>query len=210
MINIVLADDHKIMIEGLRSFISHNEDIMVLGTAGNGEELLKLMEKSAKVDVAVLDIEMEKLNGVETTKILQREYPGTKVLILSMHKEKQLIMELMKLGISGYLLKDNSPSQLVHAIHQVHSGHAHFGLNVLNELAKPDEEKEPEPVPLTEREQEVLTLIGMGCTTKEISDKLGILETTVNTHKRNLRHKLDAPNEKHLVRYAIKHGYAEV
>ena len=169
-----------------------------------------LMESSPKVDVAVLDIGMPRLNGIETARILKRDYPSTKVLILSMHKKKHLILELVKMGVSGYILKDNGTSKLVHAIHQIQSGHAHFGLDVLDELQKPDEEKEPETISLTEREKEVLTLIGGGMTTKEISKELNILATTVNTHKRNLRHKLEAPNEKHLVRYAIKHGYAEV
>ena len=155
----------------------------------------------------VLDIEMEELDGIETARIIRKKYPNTKILILSMYKHAHFILELMQVGISGYILKNRSKEHLIQAIHQIKSGNTHFGLDVMNALAENRNMPDKDPILLTEREIQVLKLIAEGDAAKIIADKLNIKETTVNTHKRNLRSKLDAPNEKYLVRYAIENGY---
>ena len=212
MINVILADDHEVVIEGLKAILLNDPAIQVVGQAVNGKEVLDLLEQGLEVDIAILDVEMQPMNGIETAMCIKQDYPQTKVLILTMYDEKQYIMELMKIGVAGYILKNKCKEQLRHALHQIKSGNAHFGLDVLNKLSKTDRTDTPveEIAVLTRREKDVLSLIGEGKTTKEISSDLKIDETTVNTHKRNLRHKLEVSNEKHLVRYAIKYGYASV
>ena len=154
--------------------------------------------------MVVLDIRMPELNGIETTKIIKKEYPNTKVLILTMYNQKDFIMQLMRVGASGYILKNKSSEELLMAIHNIHKGHSHYGLEILNTATSIS--NTTEEVNLTKREEEVLILIAEGQTTKEISAKLNIAEPTVNTHRRNLLQKLEVPNDKYLVRYAIKHG----
>ena len=210
MINVLLADDHQIVIEGLEHILREKEDIRVIGTANDGNQVLKILEKEKEVDIAILDIEMPGINGVELSKIIKKEYPGIKIVILSMYNQKKFILELMNLGISGYILKNKSKEQLIHAIHQVQSGSVYFGLEVLNAMSQKIDSPPEEKTQLTIREKEILACIGEGMATKEISSQLNINETTVNTHKRNLLNKLDVPNDKHLVRYAIKHGYSKL
>ena len=207
MIKILLADDHQMFTQGMSFILNQEENIEIIGTASNGKEVLEILEDNF-VDIAILDIEMPKLDGIETTKIIKSRFPRTKVLIVSMFRKKEFIVNLMSLGVSGYVLKEKSKDQLIHAIYQVYGGNVHFGIEILNELANGKIEEKAEEPELTDREKDVLREIGNGNSTKEISQILQIEETTVNTHKRNLRHKLDVPNEKHLVRYAIKHGYS--
>ncbi|MEL7119223.1 MAG: response regulator transcription factor [Bacteroidota bacterium] len=210
MINVILADDHKIVVEGLKYILKEDSSIKVVGEAYNGHQVLKILAKNQKVDIVVLDVEMDKMDGIETAKQINKRYPKTKILMLSMHKEKELLVELVDIGIAGYVLKDNTASQLVSAIHQIMAGKPFFGLAVLDVLSQPKPKKEYKQTVLTSQEENVLSLIGDGKTAKEISLEMNIKETTVNTHKRNLRHKLDVPNEKHLIRYAIKYGYSKV
>ena len=209
MIKLAIADDHQMFTDGLVSLLEQECDIQIIGIASNGEEVIRILENNF-VDVAILDIEMPRLGGIETTKIIKSRFPKTKVLIVSMFRKKEFIVNLMHIGVSGYVLKTKSKQQLIHAIHQIHAGNVHFGIEILNELSNGRIEEKTQEPELTDREKDVLREIGNGNSTKEISLKLRIEETTVNTHKRNLRHKLDAPNEKHLVRYAIKHGYSHV
>ena len=199
----------KYFSTGFKLSLRKIPSINIVGTASDGEEVLQILERQENVDIAILDIEMSRLNGVETSKIIRKKFPNTKVLILSMYNDKNLIQELMKIGVSGYVLKNKTKEQLIHAIYQVNAGNAHFGLEVLNSLVTHSKDgSSDDEIELTEREIQVLKLIGEGMTSKEISQALHIRETTVNTHKRILLHKIKVPNDKHLVRYAIKYGYS--
>ncbi len=207
MIKVILADDQKMFIDGVKSFLEKEDNIEIVGEAKNGEEVIDLVDRLS-VDVVVLDIEMPEMNGIETTKIIKKKYPDVKILILSMYNKNSFISEIRMLGANGYILKDKTKEKLVCAIHDVFQGQDHFGLDVLNQLnikSKISAKK----VVLTTRETEILCLIAEGLTTKEIAQNLHISEATVNTHRRNLLRKLGFPNEKFLVRYAIKHGYID-
>lgn len=204
MIKVLLADDHRLMRDGIKSILLQEKEIEILGEASNGIEVLRFLERTP-VDVAVIDIEMPGMDGIETTKIIRKEHPKTKVLILSMYKRKSFILQLMKAGAAGYILKEKSQQELISAIHNVYRGNSHYGIEVLNQVTKLDRENSEPDVQLSNRELEVLCLIAEGMTTKEISVELNRSEATVNTHRRNLLHKLEVPNDKHLVRYAIKH-----
>ena len=208
MIKVLLADDHQMFIDGMKAMLQQEKDIQIVGQASNGDEVLDFLEKNP-VDVVVLDIEMPETDGIEATRIIRKEYPRAKVLILSMYNRKNFIIKLMEAGASGYILKDKSKEELIGAIHNVHRGLPHFSLEVLSKITGAASEHDIE-VQLSERELQVLCLIAEGKTTKEIAPQLNIAETTVNTHRRSLLHKIDVPNEKHLVRYAIKHKLVEL
>lgn len=209
MINVLLADDHHMFIDGMKAMLEKEKDIKVVGDASNGDEVLSFLEKNL-VDVVVLDIEMPETNGIETAKIIRKEYPKVKVLILSMYNKKTFILELMKAGAAGYILKDKSKEELIGAIYNVYKGQPHFGLEILSQITLPEPSETNAEVQLSEREIEVLCLIAEGMTTKEVSKKLFISEATVNTHRRNLLQKIEVPNDKFLVRYAIKHKLVDL
>ena len=206
-IKVLLADDQKLFVDGMMALLKPVEQIEVIGKVYNGEEVLEFLE-TEQPDVLVLDIEMPKLDGVKATEIIKKQYPDIKILILSMYNQKGFITRLMSLGASGYILKNKSKEELVSAIYNVNRGNAHYGLEVINELAK-NRTSTPQPirVELSDRQVEVLKKIAEGYTTKQISENLFISEPTVNTHRRNLLKKLNVPNEKFLVRYAIREGY---
>lgn len=207
-IKVLLADDHEIVTDGIVSILKNENDIEVVATAKNGEEAVHYIENNA-VDVAVLDINMPVMNGVDATKKLQISSPATKVLILSMYDKDEFIDEIFAAGCRGYILKNKGQEELVKAIRRVHNGSPYFGERIqekmLNQHLKsktPVEEK----VHLTKRELEVLKLIAVELTSAEISAKLSIAESTVNTHRRNLIEKLGVRSSLGLGTYALKNG----
>jgi DNA-binding NarL/FixJ family response regulator len=211
MIKVLLGDDHEIVLDGLKSVLKYEEGIEVVGTAKNGEEAIQIIENS-EVDVAVLDINMPIMNGIEATRII-RSHSTTKVLILSMYDTYEFIDELIDAGCQGYILKNKGQEELVNAIRRVHNGKIYFGEHVqekiMEERLKPKKNATETPLKLTKREIEVLKLIAQEFTSPEIAKKLCIVEATVNTHRRNLISKLKVRNSLGLVSYAYKNGLIE-
>lgn len=210
MINVILADDHQIVLDGLKSLLEREKDICSVGEALNGIELLAQLEKK-QADVAVVDIDMPLMNGIETTKEIKMLHPETKVLILSMYNDNEYIKRLIGVGASGYILKNKGKEELVNAIRKIAAGGQYIGDAVLktlmDDLQKPMKSPDDNRVPLTKRETEVLTLIAESNSTPQIADKLFIAHSTVETHRRNLIDKLGVANSKELIRYAIENGY---
>jgi two-component system nitrate/nitrite response regulator NarL len=208
MIKVLLADDHGIIIDGLKSILKNEKDIQVVATAENGQEAVAYIEKNA-VDVAVLDINMPVMTGVEATRLIRANHQ-TKVLILSMYDTYEFIDELIDAGCQGYILKNRGQEELVKAIRRVYSGQPYYGKKIqdkiLEERLNPKREKNIVPVNLTKREKEVLKLIALEFTSPEIAEKLFITEATVNTHRRNLISKLGVRSSMGLVRYAFEKG----
>jgi len=209
MIKVLLADDHQMFIDGMRAFLEAHDDIEIVGEALNGVAVLDFLEKEA-VDIVVLDITMPELDGLETTKIIRKKFKNTKVLILTMYDNKEFIIKLMRYGASGYILKNKTKEELFMAIHNVAAGRTHYGLEIMEHAVSVSNIDEDEEVNLTEREIEVMKKVAEGASSKEAAVILGISETTVNTHRRNIMSKLDLPSATHLVRYAIKHGYVHL
>ena len=214
MINVILADDHKMVTEGFSLLLSNQPDIKVVGTAKNGEEVIELIDK-LDVDVLVLDIEMKGMNGVDATRILKAENPNLKILIVSMYKSAAYISNLVGLGVNGYIQKDKESGELVEAIRNIHKGDLHFGRDVANTLfsgireESQREEDSKNNVVLTKRETEVLKLIADGMSTPQIAKKLFIANSTVETHRRNVIDKSGVKNSKELIRWAIKNDYSD-
>ena len=210
-IKVVIADDHHIVLDGLESLIKATDDIEVIGLGYNGHHILKIVElNQLDVDVAVLDIEMPVMDGLEAARKIKAEYPNIKVLILTMYNDESYIREIIAAGASGYILKNKGSNELVNAIRAIHKGEEYFSKSVTDTLIKSIQEerlgKKKNVSKLTEREKEVLELIGQGMTTKGISEELSIAATTVETHRRHLIDKLGVKNSKELMLYVAKHG----
>lgn len=207
-IKVLIADDHQMVIDGLMSLLECESHIEVVGQALNGKAVLEILEKQ-EVDIAILDIEMPELTGVEATKIIKEKYPNVKVLILSMYNTEKFVQNLIEIGADGYILKNKGKEELVKALHYIMEGDEYFGREVEKTYRKAKKKKsvENEHVRLTKREKEVLKLIAIGDTTPIISNKLFIAASTVETHRRNLIEKTGVRNSKGLVKYAIDNNY---
>ena len=208
-IRLLLADDHPIVLDGIRSHLRAQPEFEIVGQAANGQEAIQ-KAKDLVPDVVLMDITMPQMNGLEATSHLRKEVPGTKVLILTMHDSKEYISQMIRMGARGYLLKDGSPSELVRAIKAVHAGEVVFASSVSKVLAEVmvnGRSRSIEPPPtLTCREREVLTHIAEGLLNKQIADKLGIGVRTIETHRERIMRKLEIHTVAGLTKYAIAQG----
>ena len=187
---ILLADDHKIIRDGLRSLLGKEEDMVVVAEAENGRKALQLTRKMSP-DVIIMDVSMPDLNGIDAARQIIGEQPGIKIVALSMHSEKQFVEGMLKAGVSGYLLKDTAFEELIKAIRVVCAGKKYLSPDitdiVLDEFISPTITADDQPATaLTIREREVLQLIAEGRTTREIASKLNISVKTVETHRKCL------------------------
>lgn len=211
MITTFLADDHQMFRQGLRTLLEAAPDIEVVGEASDGQESLKEIER-LQPDVAVLDIAMPGLTGIEVTKRLAKIAPRTKALILTMHDDAFFAVEALRAKARGFMLKEESITHLVQAIHKVAQGEIVVSPPlqkvVFRELNNIQAGKSPDsPVKniLTTRETEILQLVAEGLTNQEIAEKLFISPSTVDTHRKNIMSKLDIHSVAGLVKYAIRH-----
>lgn len=206
-INVLLADDHQIIIDGLKSLLNNQEEINVAAQANNGREAIRILGLLS-IDVLLMDIDMPVMNGIDALKEIRKSYPNVKVIILSMHNEAGMIKSLIDIGANGYLLKSCSQDELLEAIKKVAAGQSYFSTDVTLALLKPANSANPEQKNelLTERETEILKLIAGGFSNKEIGDQLFISHRTVDTHRTNLMKKLDVNNIAGLISYAIRNG----
>jgi len=204
-INVLLTDDHQIIIDGLKSLLKNQEEINVAAEANNGREALHILDLIS-IDVLLMDIDMPVMNGIDTLKEIRRQNSKVKVVILSMHNEAGMIKSLIELGANGYLLKSCSQDELIDAIKKVAAGQSYFSSDVTLALLKPSANQGQSNDLLTEREAEILKLIASGFSNKEIGDQLFISHRTVDTHRTNLMKKLDVSNIAGLISYAIRNG----
>ncbi|MBW2569728.1 MAG: response regulator transcription factor [Deltaproteobacteria bacterium] len=208
-IRIFLADDHLIFRQGLRSLLEGVEGMEVVGEAGDGRQTVKLADK-IKPDVVVLDISMPLLNGIEATRQIIKVVPKARVIILSMHKDRQYITEALKAGALGYITKEESFDQLIVAIKTVLKRKIFLCPDtkniVLNDFVRQlrSASSLASGSPLTDREREVLQLIAEGKTGKDIAEMLFVSPATIDTHRRNIMRKLSIHTIAGLVKYAIQ------
>jgi DNA-binding NarL/FixJ family response regulator len=209
-IRVLLADDHKIVRDGLRTLLEKQADIAVLGEAEDGREALQLAGKLSP-DVVVMDIAMPELNGIEATRQILSEYPGIKIVALSMHSDKRFVSEMLKAGASAYLLKDCAFEELITAISTIMKGKIYLSPGiagvVLADYIRNDRKSEPSVFSqLSDREREVLQLMAEGKSTKEVAAHLNVSIKTVETHRTNIMTKLDIHSIAELTKYAIREG----
>jgi DNA-binding NarL/FixJ family response regulator len=207
---IILADDHRIMREGLRTMLVGNPDLKVLGEADNGHEAIELAEE-LRPDVVVMDVAMPDMNGIEATRRIVGEVPHVKVVALSMHSDKRFVMEMLHAGASGYLLKDAAFEELAKAIETVADGQTYLSPTIADVVVASTTGVSTRKVPapsevLTPREREVLQLIAEGNTTKGIAAKLDVSVKTIESHRQNTMKKLKTRSVAELTKYAIREG----
>ncbi|AEV32050.1 response regulator transcription factor [Owenweeksia hongkongensis] len=200
MIRVLLADDHKMFLEGLYSILSHEEGFKILGQASDGVELMELL-KTNQPDVIVLDINMPNMDGIESASKIVEEYPEVKILIVSMFKKSMIIEKLMKIGVHGYILKDAGKKELLAAVRSVAMGTDYFGEEVKQKIVEKMQRKNNGELELTEREIEILEQIAKGFTTNQISENLFISPHTVETHRKNLMNKAHTNNVVQLINW---------
>ena len=200
-IRILLADDHKIVIDGLRLILDSNENFDVVGEVENGRQVLDFIEKQ-KVDIVVLDINMPVMDGITCAKRIKSDFKNVKVIILTMYAQKSFIEEIIQIGIDGCLLKNNTGKELSEAIERVHSGKSYY--DQIQSFA-PNEE-EIKKYKLGQREIEIIHALADGLTSSQIGEKLFISEHTVKTHRKNILKKLDLHSSSELIQYALNKG----
>ena len=209
-IRILLADDHKIIREGLRALIQQQPDIEVIAEAEDGRKAVQLAAE-LRPDVAILDIGMPGLNGIEATRHMIHDVPGIKVVGLSMHSDRRFVSEMFKAGASGYLLKDCAFEELVRAIRAVVENRMYLSPGIagvviddyVHHLSSAD--GTPAAV-LSSREREVLQLLAEGESAKQIALRLNVSVKTVETHRQNIMRKLDVYSVAELTKYAVREG----
>jgi len=208
-IRVLIADDHTLVRESLVNVLDASGECKVVAQAADG---LAAVEQALKMrpDVAIVDISMPGLNGVEVVRRLKSELPATRTLVLTMHEDEEYVLHVVRAGASGYLLKDSPISELIGAVKQLHAGKAYFGAAAAKVLAeqvhKPDGDSGDPYGRLTPREREVFHMVVEGRTSKEIAAKLGISTKTAENHRANVLDKLGARNTADVVRYAVRRG----
>lgn len=202
---VLLADDHTVVRQGLRALLER-EGLSVLGEAGDGLEAVRLAE-TLHPDVAVLDLSMPQLNGVEAARQILKTSPRTKAVLLTMHAEEQYVLPALQAGVAGYVLKTKAAADLLEAIREVSQGRMYLSPGVAGSVARAyRDQTAPPPDPLTPRERQVLQLVAEGKSTKEAAAILGISAKTADSHRTRLMEKLDIHDTASLVRYAIRRG----
>ena len=207
-IRVVLADDHVLVRQGLKPLLER-EGFLVVGEASDGEEALRQV-KSLRPDIAVMDITMPILNGLNAARELTRSFPKTKTILLTQHDEDQYVSEALEAGVMGYVLKSQVASDLLQAIQQVSRGQVYLSPGVSRAVMEAYRSKSEKPRDrLTVRERQVLQLIAEGKSTKDIASLLGISVKTAESHRTRLMQKLDIHETASLVRYAVRHGVVQ-
>ena len=209
-IRIILADDHKIIRDGLSSLLSQEDDIDVIAQAKDGHSTVELVRKLSP-DMTIMDIGMPSLNGIEATRQIINEFPKTKVVALSMHSDKKFVTEMLKAGASGYLLKNCAFEELAEAIRTIMSGKVYLSPSITNVVIDSCVRQSADNGPtvfsaLTNREREILQLLAESNTTKQVARMLHISAKTVETHRSKIMHKLGFDNMVSLTKYAVREG----
>jgi DNA-binding NarL/FixJ family response regulator len=206
---IVLADDHVLLRQGLRRILDSGPGLQVVGEAGDGEELLRLLEH-AEAGLVVLDLSMPGLGGIETLREIKKRYPEMKVLVLTMHRDNAYLCQALSAGADGYLLKEDADSELFSAIRKIEDGRAYISSILQEDLAEQwagPSRPERGPRSLTRREKEILKMIADGKSSREIAEMLQLSPRTVERHRANIMRKLQLKRVADVVRYVLSKNY---
>lgn len=202
---VLLADDHTVVRDGLKGVLLR-EGFEIVAEASNGREAVD-MAREFQPDVALIDVAMPLLNGIDAARAIHTHCPRTRTILLTMHKETNYVLEALRAGVKGYVLKTQAASDLVNAIRSTLEGAVYLSPGISDGVVEAALNKDSVALdPLTQRERQVLQLIAEGKTNKEVSQELGMSVKTVDTHRRNLMAKLNIHETASLVRHAIKIG----
>ncbi len=208
-IRLLIADDHNFIIDGIVTLLSNDEKFEVIGISNSGKDVIDKFEL-LKPDIVIMDISMPEISGIEATRLIIGEHPAAKIIALTQYDDIEYILEFLKAGGLGYILKTANKNELIEAITTVHIGSRYISAsvskilveNLISSNNREDSEKE---IPLTKREVEIIKLISDDLTNNEIAEKLNISFRTVETHRRNLMQKLDVKSTVALIRWALQH-----
>lgn len=211
-ITVFLADDHRILRDGLQILLESQEDIEVVGEAEDGNKAIEKVNK-LKPDIAILDISMPELNGIDAAQIIHESLPGTGIVILSIHSDLEHIFRALQAGAQGYLLKESAGSEVISAVRAVHLGRRYLSPSIREAVTDAYLHNETIESPLemlSMREREVLQLTVEGHSSAAIAEKLDLSSKTIDTYRSRLMAKLDMRDLPELVRFAIKHGITPI
>jgi two-component system response regulator NreC len=209
-IRLVIADDHEIFRDGLALMLSKQQDIELIGQAGNGKQLISLVNE-LQPDVVMTDVKMPVMDGIEATRSLIAENPDLHLIALSMFDEENLIVDMLEAGAKGYLLKNADKQEILDAIHSVYQGKPYYCHHTTSKLAslisksKFNPYKKRDPLVFTEREKEIIRLICQQLTAQEIADKVFLSKRTVEGHRTRILEKMNVKNTAGVVIYALRH-----
>ena len=214
MIKVILADDHNLVLEGIRSLLEKESGIKIAGEARDGLEAIKLASET-KPDIVVLDVSMPNLNGIEAASEIRKVSPDSKILALSMHTDKRFVKKMLEAGASGYLLKNSAGSELIQAIETVYKGRTYLSQEIMDSLVRDyssgHDVREKRLLPeLSVRESETLKLLAEGKSIKDIASLLNISVKSVEVYKKQIMEKLNLHNLASLVKYAIREGLTDL
>lgn len=206
MIRIVIAEDHQALIDGIALLLMQQEEIQIVGTANDGEKLIEEVKKH-KPHLVLTDIRMPKIDGIAATKIIKKEFPEIKVIAFSMFDQDEAVRQMIEAGASGYLLKNSGLAEVKKAIVKVAAGELYFDAGVNCQIPDSKNPHKSDEDSLSQRQLEILKLVGQGLSNIEISEKLFIGRTTVETHRKNMIRKLGLQGSGELMRYALERKY---
>ena len=207
-VKIIVADDHAVMRQGLSTMLAQDPDITIVGQAVNGREAVQLCQKH-KPDVVIMDLSMPDMNGIEATRQITTSCPGSRIVALSVHNNKRLVVEMLQAGAAGYLLKSSDFEEVLKAIKVVLSGKVYLSPDIAGLVVERIADRSPQTglgTTLTSREKEVLQLLAEGRRSQEIADTLFVSVKTVEAHRRNIMKKLNLDSVAQLTKYAIQEG----
>ncbi len=204
-INILITDDHKVVTDGLKTILDNEADMCVIDVAHSGPQLIAKVRDQAP-DIVLLDISMPDMTGTEAARILIRDFPGVKIMLLTMHDSAKYIVPAIQSGVHGYMLKNVDRNTLVKGVRELYTTGRYYSPQIADKLVQHMRTYEQSSFVVTDREKEVLQLIFEGYTTKEIAEQLHISPRTVETHRKNMLERSGAKSSAHLVHMALKMG----
>src|SRR6218665_1399023 len=211
-IRLMIVDDHQMFIDGVKSLLRKEKQFEFIAEANTGEDALRLLSEQVP-DILISDISMPGMSGKELVQAIKKEYPGVKILVLSMHNEADVISDIMYMEAEGYILKNIGKQELVTALQKLSDGGTHYSDEVLLSLmrkVKKENKKEKETITLSDREIEIVKLIAQEFSNEEIAEKLFLSKRTVETHRKNIHQKTGIKTVVGLIKFAIRNDLVEL